>query len=282
MHGKVCMITGATSGIGLVSAREIAKKGATVVLVGRDQERSRKATTHILESTGNDQVEFLLADLSDQSQIRALADTFKSRYQKLDILLNNAGGFYLRRQISVDGVEMTFALNHLNYFMLTLLLLETIDAAPSGRIVNVSSGAHHRYDMNFDDLENKKWYNGWRAYCQSKLANLLFTYELAKKLKGSNITVNALHPGFTATRIGMNNGFLAHLFLSLISRRMLTPEEGAQTPIYLASSPDVNHVSGKYFYKSRQAKSSPASHDPVSAERLWMISTEMTETKWPY
>jgi NAD(P)-dependent dehydrogenase (short-subunit alcohol dehydrogenase family) len=281
MQGKVCLVTGATSGIGFVSSREIAQEGATVVLVGRNAERSHKVVKLIREMTGNSQVDFLLADLSDQAQIHSLANEIKRRYRQVDVLLNNAGAFYIRRQLSVDGIEMTFALNHLNYFLLTMLLLDALTASDSARVVNVSSGAHWRYDMDFSDLENKKWYNGWRAYCQSKLANLLFTYELARKLEGENITVNALHPGFAATNIGKNNGFLARLVLPLLNRRMISQEEAAQTPIYLVTSPDVHQTSGKYFYKKRPVKSSPASHDPDSAQRLWDISVEMTGSTWP-
>jgi NAD(P)-dependent dehydrogenase (short-subunit alcohol dehydrogenase family) len=281
MQGKICLITGATAGIGEITAREMARLGATVVGVGRDAQKSAAVAAHIRAETGNDRVEYLLADLSSQAAVRRLAETFKGQYARLDVLINNAGAFYGRRQESVDGVELTFALNHLSYFLLTTLLLDVLKASAPARIVNVSSEAHAGTSMNFDDLEGKTRFSGWRAYAQSKLANVLLTYELARRLEGSGVTANALHPGFVATNFALNNftfpgarlaiGFY-RLFLKLAS---IPPEEGAQTSLYLATSPEVEGVTGKYFVKCRAAPSSPASHDPTAARRLWEISEQM-------
>jgi NAD(P)-dependent dehydrogenase (short-subunit alcohol dehydrogenase family) len=276
MHGKTCLVTGATAGIGVVTAQALTQMGATVIVHGRSREKCITTVNRIREATGNDSVEYLLADLSSQAQIRALVDQFHQRYDRLDVLVNNAGGAYVWRQESADGIEMTFALNHLNYFLLTHLLLDTIKASAPARIVNVSSNSHYGASINFDDLEGKRRYWWNTAYGQSKLANVLFTYELARRLEGSGVTTNALHPGFVATDIGKNNGALARLFLWFVHRRALTPEQGARTNIYLASSPDVAQVTGKYFVKEKPVDSDPASYDQGTARRLWDVSAEMT------
>jgi NAD(P)-dependent dehydrogenase (short-subunit alcohol dehydrogenase family) len=273
---KICLVTGATSGIGLETARELARQGATTVIVSRNPERCAAAALSIRQETGNPGVDFIAADLSSQAQIRELANTFLGRYTQLHVLVNNAGGFFLRRQKNIDGFEMTWALNHLSYFLLTNLLLETIQASAPARIVNVSSGAHLGGHINFDDLQGKRWSFGWTAYSQSKLANVLFTKELARRLEGSKVTANAVHPGFVATNFAKNNGMLVRLFMPLAQIGALSPEEGAITSIYLASSPDVEGVSGKYFYKEQPAPSSPESDDLDVARRLWEISAEMT------
>jgi len=276
LKDKVCLVTGATSGIGLVTARELARLGATTVLVSRSPERCSAAVQSIRQETENPGVDFIAADLSSQAQIRQAANTFQGRYPQLHVLVNNAGGYFLRRHKSIDGIEMTWALNHLSYFLLTNLLLGTIQASAPARIVNVSSGAHQGGRINFDDLQGKRWSFGWTAYSQSKLANVLFTKELARRLEGSRVTANALHPGFVATNFAKNNGALARLFMPLAQMGALSPEEGALTSIYLASSPEVEGVSGKYFYKGQEAPPNPASDDLETARRLWEISAEMT------
>jgi NAD(P)-dependent dehydrogenase (short-subunit alcohol dehydrogenase family) len=275
MDGKICMITGATSGIGYVTAREIARQGATLVIVGRSEEKCVDAVNTIKQQTGNNAVEWMLADLSVQQDIRRLADLFTTRYQRLDVLVNNAGAIFMQRQESADGIEMTFALNHLNYMLLTNLLLDTLKDSAPARIVNVSSDAHRAATMNFDDPQLKQGYSGWKAYNQSKLANLLFTYELARRLEGTGITVNALHPGFVASSFGMNNGWMAQLFRPLVKLMGKSPEQGARTSIYLATSPEVAGISGKYFSEQQEVESSQASYDTEAQQRLWELSEEM-------
>lgn len=276
MQGKSCLVTGATGGIGLVTARELARQGARVVLVGRSRERCLAAVEGIRQQTGNTGVDFIVADLSSLEQIRRAASEFAARHDRLDVLVNNVGAFFWKRQESVDGIEMTFALNHLSYFLLTNLLLDMLRASAPARVVNVSSDAHRGAQMNFDDLQNRRRYAGFRVYAQSKLANVLFTYELARRLEGSSVTANALHPGFVATNFAQNNGFLFRLFMPLAQLSAISPEEGARTSIYLASSPEVEGVTGKYFVRQQAVQSSPASYDEQSARRLWDVSLELT------
>lgn len=275
MQGKVCLITGATSGIGLVTAQAIAQQGAQVVLVGRDATRGANSVAQIKQATGNDAVDLLLADLSSQADIAALARTFQHRYTRLDVLINNAGAIFTERQVSVDGYEMTFALNHLGYFLLTHLLLDLIKASAPSRIVNVASNAHWRGRIRFDDLQGQRQFGGWRAYCQSKLANLMFTYELASRLQDTHVTANALHPGFVATRFGHNNAGLKALFIRATQVLAISAEKGAETLIYLATSPEVEGVSGKYFVNKREVRSSPQSYDTTMGRALWHVSETM-------
>lgn len=278
MRGKVCLVTGATSGVGKATLAGLAARGGTVIGVGRDPARCEQTRREIMDSTGNPNVEFMLADLSVLGEIRNLAREFNEKYSRLDVLINNAGAFFLRRRVSLDGFEMTWALNHLNYFLLTVLLLEQIrDSAPA-RIVNVSSGAHYRGRINFADINLTKWYNGWKAYSQSKLANVLFTYELNRRLGGADITVNSLTPGFVATRLGHNSGRLIASFVQQIQRMGgITPQEGAQTMIYLATSSGVEHVSGKFFREKKAIQSSPMSYETEIARQVWEISERMTD-----
>lgn len=271
------MVTGATAGIGLVTARELARKGAVVVVVGRDAAKGERVVREIRGDTGNEWVTFQRADLSVQSDIRCLARNFVEEHPRLDVLVNNAGAIFNRRQTSADGIEMTFALNHLNYFLLTNLLLDRLTAAPAGRIVNVSSGAHRGATIDFDDLQCERSYSGWRAYQRSKLANLLFTFELARRLDGSTVTANALHPGFVASRFGLNNGPLFRFGIRIAFMTSAIPvDEGAKTSVYLASSPEVADVSGRYFVKCRPEEPSSPAQDPDAARRLWEVSERMT------
>lgn len=276
MHGKVCLVTGATSGIGLVAARELAGLGAQVVLVGRNRARSEAAAPQIRAATGNDNVDFLLADLSSQEQIRDLARQFQQRFPRLDVLINNAGGIWLTRTLTPNGLEMTFAVNHLAYFLLTQLLLDMLKASARARIVNVASGAHKNAVLDFDDLMNERHYNGWQAYCRSKLANLLFTYELARRLGGTNVTANAMHPGWVATGFAANNGWRGQVWRLVSNCFAISSEKGARTIVYLASSPEVTNVTGRYFVRERAVPSSPASYDEAAAKRLWEVSLELT------
>ena len=276
LAGKVCMVTGATSGIGKVAARELAKRGAVVVVVGRNEARSKATVCQIRQQTANASVEFLLADLSSQQEIRRLAREFESRYPRLDVLVNNAGAIMLSRRESVDGIEMTLALNHLAYFLLTNLLLDTLKSSAPARIVNVSSNSHEGAKLDFDDLQNRRRYWGFRAYAWSKLENILFSYELARRLEGTGVTVNALHPGLVGTNFLANNGALGRLLKMLVVIKGISPERGARTSIYLASSPELETVTGRYFFQEQEVPSSSASYDEDAARRLWQLSAEMT------
>jgi NAD(P)-dependent dehydrogenase (short-subunit alcohol dehydrogenase family) len=276
MRGKVCLVTGATSGIGTVTARELARRGARVVLVGRNPHKCAATVTEIQGQTGNKEVESLLADLSSQQQVRALAREFLDRHRRLDVLVNNAGGIWLKRQETADGLETTFAVNHLAYFLLTRQLLDLLKASTPARVVNVSSRAHVGAAMPFDDLQARGRYSGWQAYKQSKLANLLFTYELARRLEGTGVTANALHPGVVLTGFMGNNGWRGRVWQGIARWVALSPEEGARTVVYLATAPEVATVSGRYFVQEQAVSSSPESYDEAAAKRLWQVSEELT------
>lgn len=280
MVGKVCLVTGATRGIGFYTARALALKGAHVVIIGHHHGRGEEAMERIHDADPDASVTFIYTDLMDQTQIRELDRTFRERYDRLDVLVNNAGAFFLRRGESPDGIERTFALNHLNYFLVTHLLLDLIEESAPARIVNVSSESHRGETMHFDDLEfERRPYWGLRAYGESKLANLLFTYELDRRLEGKEITANALHPGFVNTHIGKQYPLLRPMINLVHTIFAKSPEEGAETSIYLAGSPDVTGVSGKYFIDKEPVRSSPDSHRKKEARRLWEISELMTELK---
>jgi NAD(P)-dependent dehydrogenase (short-subunit alcohol dehydrogenase family) len=277
MQGKTVLITGATAGIGRVTAHELADDGAKVVFVARNQVKAEATRAWIEQSTGNSSVEYLIADLSVQKQVRATAALFASRFEGLDVLVNNVGGFFPKRIETADGVEMTFALNHLTPFLLTNLLIDSLRQKPASRVVTVSSGAHVGSTMRFDDLEGKRRYSGWSAYGQSKLGNLLFTYELSRRLSGAGITVNALHPGFVATDFGKSDGSFMGVMMRIAQKLgAISPEKGALTSIYLASSAEVQGLTGKYFTKCKEVPSSPASMDRDSMRRLWELSCSMT------
>ncbi len=276
MEGKVCLVTGATAGIGLVTALELARQGARVIGVGRSPQRCAEAARQIREQTGTSAVEFLVADLSSQAEVRRLANQVKAATGRLDVLVNNAGLIRLEREVTVDGLEMTFALNHLAYFLLTNLLLDTVKASTPARIVSVASAAHQGCKMNFDDLQGETKYSPWRAYQQSKLANILFTRELARRLEGTGVTANALHPGYVRTQIFRAEGFSGWLLRRAAELFAITPEEGAQTSIYLAASPDVEGQTGQYFVRRKLASSSPESQDEATARKLWEVSARLT------
>jgi retinol dehydrogenase-12 len=277
MKGKTCLVTGASRGIGFETAKALAGRGAHVILVGHNQERGQAALARIQEAVPEASVEFMLADLSIQDYIRTLAEGVQKRFDHLDVLVNNAGGFFLRRRESADGIEMTFALDYLNYVLLTNLLLDLLKESAPARIVNVSSAMHANAQMHFDDLQLERGYSGWEAYGQAKLAILLFTYELARRLEGSGVTVNALHPGFVATHIGQQNWLVGLLMRVVYAFTARSPEEGAQTSIYLASSPRAEGVSGKYFVDKEPVSSSTASYDQEAAQKLWAISERMMD-----
>ncbi len=281
LHGKRCLVTGATRGIGRVTARELAHLGAEVIVVGRSETRAKETVDEIQRAVSGARVTYLVADLSSQAAIHALSDDFHRRYDRLDVLVNNAGAIFMSRKMSVDQIEMTLALNHLAYFLLTHLLMDTLLAAPAARVVNVSSAAHYAGRIDFNNLQCRGLYFGWVQYANSKLANVLFSYALAERLRGTHVTSNALHPGLVASGFGFNNGPLSSLWFLLMKPFSISNEQGAQTSIYLASSPEVEGVSGKYFDNCRSVGSAPASYDVATAQRLWEVSEMMTGTPPP-
>ena len=277
MKDKVCLITGATSGIGKAAAVQLAELGANVVLVGRNSEKTSAVVEDVKEQTGNQEVQFLIADLSSQQAIRQLADDFKAHHQRLDVLVNNAGALMLSRQISIDGIEMTLALNHLSYFLLTNLLLDVLKSSSPSRIVNVASDSHQNAHLDFEDLQIQQKYRGYKAYGRSKLANMLFTYELARRLEGTGVTANGLHPGLVATSfLATNNGLRGRVFNFFVRRAGRSAENGARTITYLATSSDVEGVTGGYFMDEGVVDSSQASYDKDASLRLWQVSEELT------
>lgn len=275
INEQTIIVTGANSGIGKVTARELARMGAQIILACRSAERGNAALEMIKQETGNDDVHLLLVDLSSQASIEAFSAEFRDRFDRLDVLVNNAGGYFRERHETVDGLELTFGLNHMGYFLLTTSLLDLLKASAPARIVNVSSGAHHMGSFDFDDYNREGKYRGFPAYGQSKLANILFTYELARRLEGTGVTVNALHPGFVATNFSKNNGLLAKVAMTLMRPFALSEDKGAETSIYLASSPEVEGVTGAYFEKKKAIKSSSASYDEEAQRRLWQLSEKL-------
>jgi NAD(P)-dependent dehydrogenase (short-subunit alcohol dehydrogenase family) len=276
MEGRVCLVTGATGGIGLEAAKSLAAQGATLVLVGRDAGRGEAALQAVRTHAPGAQVELLLADLSKQRDVRALAEAFLARHARLHVLLNNAGALFDRRQVTEDGLEATFATNHLAYFLLTYLLRPTLEASGSARVVNVASDAHRRGRINLQDLQGERSFSGWGAYSNSKLANVLFTTELARRLRGTDVTANCLHPGVVRTGFAQGAQGLFGLFFKHAAPLLLTPERGAQTSIYLASSPEVEGVSGEYFKRCRRVRPSKSGQDAALAAQLWVKSAQLT------
>lgn len=276
MKGKTCLITGATAGIGYVAARELARAGARVLLAGRTARTATDAAGRLRAEVPGAEVEPLAADLSSQTEIRKMAEAVGTKADRLDVLINNAGGIWLDRSETVDGIETTFAVNHLAPFLLTDQLLPLLRAASSARVVTVASGAHRGVSLDFDDLEGRRRYSGWRAYQRSKLANILFTRELARRLKDGPITANCLHPGYVNTQIFRDatwKGAVMRMFARVFA---ITPEQGAATTLHLATSPEVGGVSGEYFVKCRPAVPSRSARDDDAARRLWEASVAMT------
>lgn len=275
MQNKICMVTGANSGIGKVTALELAKRGATVVMVCRNRSKGEAAQAEIKAQSGNASVDLMLADFASLASVRQLTEDFQQQYQQLHVLVNNAGLYLDKRYETRDGFEMTFGVNHLAHFLLTNLLLDMLKASAPARIINVSSEAHQFGRLDFDDLQGRRRYDGMRAYGQSKLANILFTYELDRRLAGTGVTVNSLHPGAVASNFARDTSGLFSLFFGLARPFMRSPEQGAETSIYLAAAPEVANVSGKYFSDKRAVRSSPRSYDQESWQRLWQVSEEL-------
>ena len=275
MKGKTCVVTGTTSGIGKETAVALAAAGASVVTVCRAQDRGERALEEIRRRSRG-QVTLVVADLGSQRSIRVLAARLIATLPRIDVLVNNAGLIMDERVLTEDGLETTFAVNHIGYFLLTLLLEAKLVASAPARVVNVSSRAHRSGTLRFDDLMGARGYDGWRAYAQSKLANVVFTYELARRLAGTGVTASSLHPGVIATNFGRTAPRLLRLGMSIARPFMKNPVRGAETSIYLASSPEVEGVSGKYFESCRAVRSSDESYDREVAARLWQVSEELT------
>ena len=276
MAGKTVLVTGGTGGIGKATAAGLAAVGARVGIVGRDLSRTRAAAAEIAATSGNPAVDPFGADMSAQAEVRRLAREVLDGYPRLDVLVNNVGGFWSTRRVTADGLEHTFAVNHLAGFLLTELLLDRLKASAPARIVTVSSGAQANGRIHFDDLQGERGYSGQRAYNQSKLANVMFTYELARRLEGSGVTATVLHPGVVRTGFAAEDPSpLWKILLPLIRPLLKTPEKGAATSIYLASSPEVGGVTGTYFVNSKPKTSSKSSYDQAAAARLWRISVDL-------
>ena len=278
MQGKICLITGANSGLGYETSFALAKMGAHVIMVCRNRTKGEAAQAEI-KAHGNTEVDLLIADLSVQKSIRELAQTFKAKYDRLHVMVNNAGLIFGKRQLTADGYEQTFALNHLGYFLLTNLLLDTLKVSAPARIINVASEAETSTEIDFNNLMLEKGYSAMRAYGLSKRANIVFTYELAKRLAGTGVTANCVHPGGVRTNFGASAGGPLALGVRIYHPFALSPEQGAQTIIWLASSPEVEGITGQYFEKKHPIQSRPQTYDPDVQERLWKASEQMANIK---
>jgi len=270
MKDKIVVVTGGTDGIGRVTARELATLGAHVTIIGRNAAKGDMVLREMRAQTGNEHVDFLLADLSTRRGVMQAGSALNERFGHIDVLVNNAGAMFQSRQLSADGIEMTLALNHLGYFHLTSQVIGLLKEADQGRVVNVASAAHLGAKLDLSDLQMERNYSGWIAYGRSKLANIHFTHELARRLEGTRVTANCLHPGFVASSFGNNNGSLFRFLIGTAKRiAAISEHEGAKTSLHLATAPELKLVTGKYFDKCKEAKSSPASHDEAVERELW-------------
>ena len=279
MDGKVVLITGGTSGIGKATAIALAAMGANVTITGRNRERGEKAVKEVRRESGNEEVELILADLAVQAEVRRLAEEFRERHDRLDVLVNNAGLVISKRTETPDGMETQFATNHLAPFLLTNLLLDLLEKSAPSRIVTVSSEGHRWGKMDLGDLQSTKRYRGFPVYGMTKLANIMFTYELAERLRGTGVTANTLHPGGVSTNFGNNNNGVMTLLFRAFKPFMRTPEQGADTVIYLASSPDVEGMTGKYLADRKIKVAADAAYDEGLQKKLWEKSEELTGLK---
>ena len=275
LKDKICLVTGATSGIGLETAGSLAELGATVIITGRNEDIGKKVVSDIKNRTGNGFIELLIADFASQAEVRRLASEVKERYDRLDVLINNAGLYQPDHTLTADGVELTFAVNYLAPFLLTHELVDLLSKGAPSRVINMSSSFHVRGKINFDDINFTKDYSGMQAYMNTKLALLHFTYQMAENIQELGITVNAVHPGIVKTNLPRQRGFYSFLLRLL---PFITAKKGAETSIYLASSPDVRDITGKYFVKKKPKETSEASYDMEVRKKLWELSSKLTKT----
>ena len=275
MDGKVVVLTGGTSGIGQVAAVELSRRGARIVLIARDRARAASALAEIQKAGPGVDHRVFFCNLASIGDTRRLAADIATAEPRIDVLVNNAGALFNRRELSPDGLEMTFAVNHMAYFVLTTGLRQTLIRSAPARVVNTASGAHRGATLNFDDLQSEHAYSGFDVYSRSKLCNILFTRELARRLQGSGVTSNCLHPGFVATRFGDRSGGLLQALMPIAKLGAISPTKGAETIVYLATSPDVGSVSGEYFYRSEPDTPSPQAQDDAVASKLWAESERL-------
>jgi NAD(P)-dependent dehydrogenase (short-subunit alcohol dehydrogenase family) len=275
MQGKVCIVSGSNSGIGFITALEFAKKGAHVVMICRNEQKGLEAKKDIILKSDNENVDLIIGDLSSQSEIRRIVEIIKAKYPVIDVLVNNAGAIIDTREETVDGLERTFATNHLGYFLLTNLLLDNLKAAENARIVSVASGAERMGKLNFDDLQTKNNYTAWKAYCLSKLANVIFTFELAKRLKGTNVTANCMHPGVVNTGFGKDLTGIWRVFSPIMGIFFRNSEKGAETVVWLAESADVEGVTGKFFKDKKELKAQAIAYTAEAQAKLWEVSLNL-------
>ena len=276
MAGSVCIVTGANGGIGRATVLGLANLGATVVMVCRSRERGEAALAEVKEKSNNDHVSLQIADLSSQVEVRKLAENFRSQHSALHVLINNAGIVPRKREVTVDGLETQFAVNYLAPFLLTNLLLDMLKSSAPARVVTVASDMHRGATIDFDDLQSERAYKPLRVYCRTKLANVLFTKELARRLQGTGVTANCLHPGVVATKLLADAMGMRRTVRPTTRLIGSSPDKGAKTSIYLASSPEVEGVSGKYFVRQKAVESSKVSYDENMASQLWRVSAELT------
>lgn len=281
MKNRIVLVTGATAGIGKATVFSLAKSGTSLILLGRNEMKAETVSRQIKQKTGNEKVRFYKADFLLMKEIKSVAERIKNDYESINVIINNAGGRFLDHKISEEGIEQTIAVNYLSHFLLTDLLLEKLKSSPSARIINVSSATHYGGKGVIENIASSANYNGKQQYSDSKLATVLFTYNLAEKLRGTNVTVNAMDPGGVATNFARNNGltnWLKHRIYYLMKRELLTPEQGAETILYLASSSEIEGVTGKYFYKNKEKRSSELSYRRVLQEQLLKFSREWITT----
>ena len=277
---KIAIVTGATSGLGLETARSLAQDGYEVGLVARNPAKGKDAVASI-GRTAAVAPQLFLCDMADLSQVRDVAREIAARFPHIDVLVNNAGVINIKRRVTVDGYEETFAVNHLAHFLLTGLLLPNLRAAAPSRIIVVSSDAHRPFKLHLDDLMSEHWYTAFPVYGRSKLANLYFTYELARRLAGTGVTINGVHPGAVASAFSKNNGWLANTAMTLCRPFFMSSAKAAETPVWMATAPELAVTSGKYFYKHREARSTKRSHDADVARELWAKSEALTGSVYP-